>query len=615
MHLVYGTLVARWYVTLFGLTFLWRSSRFLGWRKTLLYAVVAVGVGALFENCSVKWGFPYTGYTFNPALRHKELFLGDVPLMVPLSYTFLGYFGFASGRLLASGPWQTRGQRPWHEYAAGLMLTVWALWIMDPVSRLGNRWFLGTVFHYRGPGFWFGLPLGSQAGFTLTAAILVGVLAFMARDEPNRAVAKWTAHPHLVALITYNSQIAWLAIVAVALGADEIGGSALLDVGAGGNRGRHLLEQPASLHRRAASTVGSGTVPLADPRAQAAQKTPMAARASQHPGGRHHRTRNPHRRPAVSAGTGEVAFGDPSFFAGDPDAAMAALRRSSPLTRLTDADCWLVADHAAVQEVSRDPDTFCSGRGVLFSDRGRVVAATDSLLYLDPPAHGAHRRLVSRAFTPRRVADLEPRIRTLASGLCDAVDPHAHCDLVDSLCAPLPLLVIAELLGLPASDHERFRRWSDAVMAAATELTDENALAALELVAYFDEQLDARAAAPTDDLLSALLEAEVDGTRLTRDEVQGFCMTLLVAGNETTRSLMSGGLVALAEHPEQRARLAADPGLVPAAVEEMLRWVSPIMAMARTATAPAELCGTALEEGDYVVLAYGAANRDEAAFG
>lgn len=317
----------------------------------------------------------------------------------------------------------------------------------------------------------------------------------------------------------------------------------------------------------------------------------------------------------MSAGTDEVAFGHPAFFAGDPDSPLAALRRSSPLARLLSEDCWLVTGHAAVQAVSRDPDTFCSGRGVLFSDRDRVVAATDSLLYLDPPVHGAHRKLVSRAFTPRRVAGLEPRIRAMASDLCDAIDPHAPCDLVDSLCAPLPLLVIAELLGLPASDYQRFRRWSDAVMAAATDLTDENALVALELVAYFDEQLDARTAAPTDDLLSALLEAEVDGARLTRDEAQGFCMTLLVAGNETTRSLMSGGLVALAERPEQRARLAAEPELVPAAVEEMLRWVSPIMAMARTATGPADLCGTAIEEDDYLVLAYGAANRDEAAFG
>ncbi len=228
MHLVYGTLVGRWYVTLFGATFLWRASRQLGWRKTFLYAVVAVGFGALAENSSVHLGVPYTGYTFNSALRHKELFIGDVPLMVPLSYTFLGYFGYASGRLLASGPWQTRARRPWHEYLLGLVLTVWALWIMDPVSRLGPRWFLGPVFHYRGPGFWFGLPLGSQVGFTLTAAILISVLALMTKEEPNRPVDRWQDHPHLIALVTYNCQVAWLAVVAAVLGANELAGSALL---------------------------------------------------------------------------------------------------------------------------------------------------------------------------------------------------------------------------------------------------------------------------------------------------------------------------------------------------------------------------------------------------
>jgi uncharacterized membrane protein len=228
VHLVYGTLIGRWYVTLFGVTFLWRASRHLGWRKTFLYAVLAVGLGALAENSSVRYGVPYTGYTFNQALRHKELFIGDVPLMVPLSYTFLGYFGFAAGRLLASGPGQTRARRPWQEYLLGLVLTVWALWIMDPVSRLGPRWFLGPVFHYRGPGFWFGLPLGSQVGFTLTAAILIAVLSSMTKAEPNRPIAQWSDHPHLIALVTYNCQIAWLAVVAAVLGANEIAGSALL---------------------------------------------------------------------------------------------------------------------------------------------------------------------------------------------------------------------------------------------------------------------------------------------------------------------------------------------------------------------------------------------------
>jgi uncharacterized membrane protein len=228
VHELYGTFVHRWYVTVLGLVFLWRAVVHMGWRRTLVYAVAAVGVGALAENGSVHLGFPYTGYTFNHALRGNEIFVGDVPLMVPLSYTFMGYFGFTAGRMLASGPWRSRGRRLWHEVLLGMVLTVWALWIMDPVARLGPRWFLGPVFHYRGPGFWFGLPLGSQAGFTLTAAVLLGLLTWMTRRDRDQAVSSWTKHPHLVSLVTYQAQVAWLAVVAVVLGADEIGGSALL---------------------------------------------------------------------------------------------------------------------------------------------------------------------------------------------------------------------------------------------------------------------------------------------------------------------------------------------------------------------------------------------------
>lgn len=225
---IYGTFVGRWYVTLLGLVFVWRASRHLGWRNTGLYTLIALVVGGLAENGSVHFGVPYTGYTFNAALRGKEIFLGDVPLMVPLSYTFMGYFGFAAGRMVASGPRHTRAPRVWQEYLLGLVLTVWAVWIMDPVSRLGHRWFLGELFHYNGPGFWFGLPLGSQAGFTLTAAVLVGVLAYLTRREPDRLVRRFRDHPHQVALVTYHAQVAWLVVVAAVLGADQIAGAGVL---------------------------------------------------------------------------------------------------------------------------------------------------------------------------------------------------------------------------------------------------------------------------------------------------------------------------------------------------------------------------------------------------
>ena len=226
-----GTFIGRWYVTLFGVVFVWCAVRDLGWRRTALYALIALTVGGLAENGSVHLGVPYTRYAFNSDLRGDELFLGDVPLMVPLSYTFMAYFAFSSGRLLASGPWRTRASRPWHEWLLALILAVWALWILDPVSRLGHRFYLGELFRYDGPGFWFGLPLGSQLGFTATAVVLLGTLFAMGRAEPPRPVDGLLHHPRLPALLTYNAQVAHLAIVALVIGgipADTIGGSYFL---------------------------------------------------------------------------------------------------------------------------------------------------------------------------------------------------------------------------------------------------------------------------------------------------------------------------------------------------------------------------------------------------
>lgn len=229
MDLLIGTLVGRWYVTLFGLTFLWRASRHLGWRRTGIYVAAALVVGVAAENGSVHAGFPYTTYSFNENLRGNELFVGDVPLMVPLSYTFMAYFAFAAGRMLASGPFRTRAPRAWHELSIAWMLAVWAIWVLDPVSRLGGRFYLGELWRYRGPGFWFGLPLGSQVGFAATAAILLAVLHRLDRDAPDEEVSGGVRdHPHLVALITYHAQVFHLAAVAFYLGADTIGGAAVL---------------------------------------------------------------------------------------------------------------------------------------------------------------------------------------------------------------------------------------------------------------------------------------------------------------------------------------------------------------------------------------------------
>lgn len=307
-------------------------------------------------------------------------------------------------------------------------------------------------------------------------------------------------------------------------------------------------------------------------------------------------------------------MGDPEFFSTDPYPVLASLREECPVDLNPETGFWTVTRYRDIQAIGKDPRRFCSGEGVLISDKGRQVAATDSLLYLDPPVHELHRKLVSRAFTPRRVASLEPRISELTKELLDKVDPSSRVDIVDAVTAPLPLLVIAELLGLPPRDRDDFRRWSDAIMEAASEITEENALLALELLSYFESQIDQRKKSPTDDLLGALLDAEVDGRHLSREELLGFCMTLLVAGNETTRSLMTGGIVALGQHSDQRSMLANDLGLIPQAVEEMLRWVTPIMAMARTTTEPVSVGDQRLGEGEYVVLAYASGNRDEEIF-
>jgi putative membrane protein len=207
---IVGTLAGRWYVTIFGVTFLAFALRHLGARRTAIYSAVAVAVGVIAENGSVRYGFPYTHYSFDPALRDHELFVGDVPLMVSLSYTFMSYFAFAAARLLVGGPYRSRSSWAGMEYVVAVMLAVWALWVIDPVSRLGRFFFLGELFHYDGPGFWFGLPLGSQLGFALTSAILVGVLTSMMRDEPTVAVERLRDHPRLPALGAYVGQVLFM---------------------------------------------------------------------------------------------------------------------------------------------------------------------------------------------------------------------------------------------------------------------------------------------------------------------------------------------------------------------------------------------------------------------
>ena len=310
-------------------------------------------------------------------------------------------------------------------------------------------------------------------------------------------------------------------------------------------------------------------------------------------------------------------FLDPEFWAGDPYPAFAALRADDPVHRVEGPHrtMWAIARHADVQAVSKDPSTFCSGQGVLLADLTREVMAADSILYLDPPLHSKRRKLVSPSLTVRRVANLEERVREIVIRLLDGLDGREPFDAVESLSIPLPLLVIAELVGVPESDLGDFRTWSDAMIEAASDFTDESIALAAELFGYIDGIVQDRHQAPRDDLVSVLTHGTVDGEAVSDLDINMFVMSLLVAGNETTRTLISNSLAVLAEHPDQRARLAADPESIPVAVEELLRWEAPIMNFCRTATRDTSLSDVAIAAGDYVLLLYQSANRDEAVFG
>jgi cytochrome P450 len=306
---------------------------------------------------------------------------------------------------------------------------------------------------------------------------------------------------------------------------------------------------------------------------------------------------------------------DPKFQAGDPYPVYRTLRRHAPLFPHLEG-FWIVTRHADVVSISRDPSAFCSGRGIVLADLTRPLDDRPaSILHMDPPIHRRHRRLVQPALSRGRVAALEPVVRRLARELLDAIPPREAFDFVDAFSAPFPTLVIAELLGIPGSDRALFRRWSDAMIESAGQVTEETGRTAGEIFAYFGELIRERRHRPGHDLVSQIASAEIDGQHLDEFDALMFCLTLLVAGNETTRNLLSNGLAILAAHPGELARLREEPGLLPSAVEEMLRYESPITSFLRTATREVSLRGQRIRTGERVLLLYASANRDEEVFG
>lgn len=311
--------------------------------------------------------------------------------------------------------------------------------------------------------------------------------------------------------------------------------------------------------------------------------------------------------------------GVPGFFL-RPDyyEVLARLRAEAPIFEYAPG-IKTVARHEDIREISRDPARFCSGRGVLVNDPLREGHAVEgSIIHMDPPTHGHWRKVLNREFTARAMGRMEERVREITAELLDALPAGEEVDVVEVLTAPLPVLVICELLGIPDADRSAFRRWSDATIVASdgrAALSEDDAAALVEMFTYLGSLAEAKLADPGDDLLSLLVQADIEGRRRTAGELLTFIMSLVVAGNETTRHLMSGSLVELAARPADRDRLYDQPDTIPGAVEELLRWVTPIQQFARTVTADTEVGGIPVAEGDYLVMLYASGNRDEAVFG
>jgi cytochrome P450 len=312
---------------------------------------------------------------------------------------------------------------------------------------------------------------------------------------------------------------------------------------------------------------------------------------------------------------------DPDTFEnGFPHDVFRALRREAPVC-WHEGDYqggrgyWIISRYETIKTISRQPLRFSSASGSGFEDdRADFV----SMIAMDPPAHRRYRALVAGGFTPRQIAAQEPHHREIVRDILDAVVPAGHCDFVTDVAAKLPLRVIAELLGVPQEACDDLFTWSNRMIGLQDPeyggSMEEAAQAAQDMFVYANGLAENRLAQPRDDLMSAILHGEVDGQRLDTVEFDSFFLLLALAGNETTRNLISHGLLLLLEHPDALAKLRRDPTGIRAAVEEMLRFSSPVMYMRRTATEDTELEGQRIRKGDKLLMYYPSANRDEDVF-
>jgi cytochrome P450 len=296
------------------------------------------------------------------------------------------------------------------------------------------------------------------------------------------------------------------------------------------------------------------------------------------------------------------------------------LRASSPVLYVPQADLWMIFDYEGARRALSEHENFSSN---LLASAGHPHPAW--LIFSDPPRHTKLRALLTRAFTPRVVANLEPRIRELSQELLDRAVVRGEMDLAGDFAIPLPMMVISEMIGIPSGDWPRFRRWSEDILklshtirgmegaeAAASASAYSTVIA--EMKEYLPELVARRRESPRDDLLTRLVEAEVDGERLTPEDILGFVQLLLVGGNETTTNLIDNAVLCFLENPDELARLGKTPDLLPSAIEEVLRYRSPLQWVFRGTRRDVSMSGKTIPGGKLVLVFIGSANRDRGQF-
>lgn len=303
---------------------------------------------------------------------------------------------------------------------------------------------------------------------------------------------------------------------------------------------------------------------------------------------------------------------DGALYAGDPEPTYAWLRANAPVYWDATNHLWGVSRYADIVAVEKDPVTFTSSQGF----RPNIPGDT-SMIGLDDPLHTTRRRLVSRRFTPRAAGGYESDVRRVVTELIDAVADRGECEVVHDLAAPLPAMMIGWLLGFDDDEWPKLKHWSETTIPAGggpRYLNDEVLLAAAEFHAAASQLAVLKRGRPGDDCMTVWTTAEVDGAPLTDDDIVSEALLLLDGGAETTRNVIAAGIFLLSRHPDQRQLLIDDPSRIPTAVEELIRYVTPILNMRRTATRDVELQGQLIREGDEVLLMYSSGNRDEAVF-